>query len=210
MNPEVLLQRLGKLLVDSIRILQLRQKVNTRKAEQYDHLAEPVIGLRRALATQERAADDLRAQTVEREQQIERLREEYAALQSRGSETAAESERAQNLAFFRTIQPVVTQLPTIRAAVESGADISAKDVLDLLAPLDEALQSLGFERIGEAGQELPSNPKRHRAVGRGSHSIAPDDPVRVRYVGYLYQAEVVCKAQVTRVQTAEETEAVSS
>ncbi|GAB4470291.1 MAG: hypothetical protein Kow00124_06340 [Anaerolineae bacterium] len=185
-------------LLEPLLVLWLRGQVMRLKARSYDRLAAEMVGLQRALETQQRVQEDLYRQIDERDAQIAKLREEYAALRQRGTEAGAVQSDAVRLEMFRRLQPVMTQLPTLRRAVEEGAALSARDVLDLLAPLDEMMADLGFEPIGQAGAELPFDPTRHHPVGSGARAITPGSPVRVRYVGYMYNGAVLAKAEVTR------------
>lgn len=193
-------------LRDRIAILKLQREVNRLKLRNYGLVVDNLYGLRRALETQQRAADDLNRQIAERDAQILKLREEYKSLESRQVNAGSVSVRDERLALFARLQAVATQLPTLRAALQDGADVSAKDVVELLRPLDEALHDLGFAPIGEAGAEVPYDPRKHRLVGRGARSTAPDSRVRIRYIGYIYEGDIICKAEVT---LAQQTEAVS-
>ncbi len=185
---------------DRISVILLRREIMRYKASHYDLLMDNVQGLRRAIETQKRAQDDLHKQIDQRDRQVEKLREEYAALEARRESEGKISVRSERLALFKQLQPVATQLPTLRVAVENGADLKARDVLDVIAPLDQMLVDLGFERIGAAGATLAFDPQRHKPVGRGARSVSPDDTVRVRYVGYMYGDEVICKAEVTLIE----------
>jgi molecular chaperone GrpE (heat shock protein) len=187
-------------VLDRINVILLRREIMRYKASQYDLLMDNVRGLRRAIETQKRAQDDLHKQIDQRDRQIEKLREEYVALEARRESEGKMSVCSERLALFKQLQSIATQLPTLRAAVENGADLKAGDVLDVVAPLDQVLVDLGFDRIGAAGTTLSYDPQRHKLVGRGARSTAPDDTVRVRYVGYMYGDEVICKAEVTRVE----------
>ncbi len=189
---------LARRALNAVDVLRLRWQIARLKRRNYDALAETASGLRRALATKDRALDDAQHQIDARDAQIAKLRQEYAALDARLARSGVDLAEAERLALFRRLQPVVTQLPTLRAALDGGADLAARDVLDLLAPLDEMLADLGFERIGDAGVQTRFDPRRHQPVGQGARAIAPDDMVRVRYVGYIYHGDIVCKAQVTR------------
>jgi hypothetical protein len=198
-QPAAMLQSLW----DRIQIFRLRRKIAQLKLANYDLLAENVVGLRRALETQQRQAEDLQNELERRDGQIVQLREEYGALQARQVASGSATTRDERLGLFRRLQVIATQLPTMRAALENGADLRAQDVLEMLRPLDQMLLDLGFERIGDAGTEVAFNPTRHKPVGRGAASIIVDDKVRIRYVGYLYQGDVVCKAEVTLVDQPE-------
>jgi molecular chaperone GrpE (heat shock protein) len=184
-------------LRDRIQILRLRQQIARIKLRNYDLLSENVVGLRRALETQQRQVEDLQSQLEQHVAQIENLRAEYSALQLRQAQSGSTTAHDERLSLFKRLQVIATQLPTMRAALESGADLKAHDVIDMLRPFDQMLMDLDFQRIGDAGQEADYNPTRHKAVGRGAASINAEDRVRVRYVGYLYQGDVVCKAEVT-------------
>lgn len=185
---------------DRLVVLRLRFEIACLKATNYDQLADTVQALRRALQTQERVQDDLRRQLEARNAQIEKLRDEYAALEIRRSKEGATTTRSAHLAVFKQLQPILTQLPALRLAIEEGAEVTIRDVLELLSPLDEMMGDMGFEAVGEAGAHVRYDPRLHRAVGRGARSVTPDDLVRVRYIGYLYDGEVVCKAEVNRVE----------
>lgn len=200
---EEFLTLLVQVLRDRLAIMGLRRELNRLKLRHYDQVVDNLHGLRRALETQQRAVDELNRQIVEREGQIAKLREEYSSLEARLVSTGNTLVQEERLALFRRLQAIATQFPTLRAALADGADISARDIVELLKPLDEALRDLGFEMIGEAGAEVPYDPRRHRLVGRGAKSGTIEMRVRIRYVGYTYGEDIVCKAEVTLAQQSE-------
>ncbi|MBN1430084.1 MAG: hypothetical protein JXB07_17065 [Anaerolineae bacterium] len=188
---------------DQVSIIVMRCEVSRLKIKNYDRLVRTVEGLRRALDTQKRALDDLYLQLSDRDEQIKKLQGEYASLQQQRLQSEADSLAAERLDVFKRVQAIAVQLPTLRTAIDDGADVAARDVLDLLAPFNEMLRDFGFEMIGEAGAQVPYDPNRHRPVGRGARAVKADDRVRVRYVGYLYKGQVVCKAEVVCVEQPE-------
>jgi molecular chaperone GrpE (heat shock protein) len=192
-----LLSRLFSFVLESLRLAVLRVQVRREKARAYDAVVETVDGLRRALRTQRRAQDELRRQLEQKDAELTRLRGEYAALRREGADTAADAARMERLELFRRVQSVLIQLPTAQAALTDGADLSAADFAALLAPIEEAFADLGFERIGEAGRVAMFDPRQHRAIGRKAAGLQPDERVRVRYVGYMLDGEIICKAEVT-------------
>jgi hypothetical protein len=195
------LAAVGQLGADLAAIAGLRTQTARLKLEGYDAVAENLRGLRAVVGTLQRAQGDLRDQLQAREEQIEAIRSEYAALKAQHGAGNPDWARAQRLALFRQLQPVVTQLPSLQAAVQQGADVTARDVIELLAPLGLMLEDMGFERIGEAGAEIPYDPARHHLAGAGAQDAAAGEPVRVRYVGFTLDGEVVCKAEVARLRT---------
>jgi molecular chaperone GrpE (heat shock protein) len=184
---------------DWLTVAALRWEVARLKLLNYDTLVDNLRGLRRVIQTLERSVGELNQQIDARNAQIESLRTEYATLKERAERAEAASARNERQALFARLQPIATQLPTLRAAVAQGGAVSAKDVLGLLTPLDDMLRDLGYQPIGEAGAELEYDPTRHRAVGRGARSVEPGARVRVRYVGYLHEGRVACKAEVTSI-----------
>lgn len=204
-NLDELPSYVGELLRDRIEIMRLQQEIKEIKAQAYDRMAAAVVGLRRAVETQERVADDLQLQIDERDAQINKLRDEYAQLNSRGDASSIEAREAERLAWFKRLQPMLVQLPTIRHAVEAeGADISARDILNLVSLIDEMLVDLQFEPIGAAGGEVAFDPTRHKPVGRGARDIELSETVRVRYIGYTHQGNVLAKAEVTKIEQPEQ------
>lgn len=200
---ERLLTAIGQVIRDRFAILVMRFEITRLKVQNYDRLVETVQGLRRALDTQKRALDDLHRQLDDKDAQIRKLQGEYTALERLREQAENTRAAADRLDVFKRLQSIAVQLPTLRAALGDGANLTANDVLDLLAPFDEMLRDFGFERIGEAGAQVPFEPARHRPVGRGARSVASSDVVRVRYVGYMYEGQVVCKAEVVAVEQPE-------
>jgi DNA anti-recombination protein RmuC len=185
------------LIVERCRWIWLRFELARYKARAYDQLAEQAAGLRRALETHRRAQDDLLSRLGEREQQIQELRQECGGLHEQLTDSQSRAAETAQLAVFRRLQPVFVQLPTLRRAVQERADIRIADVLDIFSQVEAVLDDMGVETIGEAGSEMPYSTAYCRAVGRGAMSVAPGDPVRVRYVGFSKNGDVLVKAEVT-------------
>lgn len=184
---------------DAVAITRLQMEVSALKLAAYDRLADKVHSLQGIISTLERNLNDLSAQLDERDARIEKLKEEYKALQARQSNQTLASTHDERLSLFKNLEPLATQLPTLHQSVVDGADISAKEVLEMLAPLDAMFGDLGFKRIGKPGSTVRFDKTRHRAVGKGARSVEDGDEVRVRYVGYTHEGDVVAKAHVTAI-----------
>jgi molecular chaperone GrpE (heat shock protein) len=199
-----MIARLYAIIRGRIQVWQLRRELFRAKSLHYDQLAARYAGLLRAQERQQRAAHDLSEHLRRRDEKIKRLRDEYAALQARQVESRESVVRDERLAVFKRLQALVTQIPSLRAAQDRGDQLSGRDILSMLHPLEEMLRDVGFEVIGgEVGTEVPYNPLCHKPVGRGARSVTPEDIVRVRYVGYTYEGEIVSKAEVTLVSRKE-------
>lgn len=127
--------------------------------------------------------------------QVEGLRRAYDALELDAAGRAATAVDDQKLALWQALEPLLTQLPLVRHAVASGREVEAKDLLDLLGPLDEALGLLGLVAIGEVGGEQPFDPARHQAVG----GPAPEAGVAVvvKHPGYHLNDRILRRARVS-------------
>lgn len=187
---------------DQAAVLRLRRTINRTKQRDYSLLADNLHGLRRVLNTQQHAIDDLHRQLDERDEQIRVIRAEYAHLQQREAETSIVESDATIIDIFRLIQPLLVQLPTIRAVTQAGAEIRVADVLGMFVPLDNMLENFGIQAVEEVGCCVPYDPRFHRLAGQGEASVTPGDMVEVRYVGYRYKGQVLCKADVTRAEEA--------
>jgi molecular chaperone GrpE (heat shock protein) len=195
-----LVEDVYSIIAGRIQVWQLRREVVRAKSMGYDRLAAKYAELLRVYGRQKQAVRDLTEQLQRRDEKIKRMRDEYAGLKARQVGSKEDIVRDERLAMFKRLQALVTQLPSLRAAGEQGTPPSGQDVLNMLYPLDEMLRDVGFEVIGgEVGEELPYDPLRHKPVGRGARSVTPGDVVRVRFVGYAYQGEIVSKAEVTLV-----------
>jgi molecular chaperone GrpE (heat shock protein) len=195
-----LVESVYSIIFGRIQVWQLRREVSRTKATRYDWLAAKYAELVRVHDRQRQTIRDLTNKLQRRDEKIKRMRDEYAGLQARHAGSTEDIVRYERLAMFKRLQALVTQLPSLRAASEQGTPPSGQDVLNMLHPLDEMLCDVGFDVIGgEVGEELPYDPLCHKPVGRGARSVAPGDVVRVRFVGYAYQGEIVSKAEVTLV-----------
>ncbi len=188
---ETMYESLLKALRDWLAILPLRWQVSYLKLQAYDRMQS-------ALHESQAAAHSLERSVWRLNRQIEAQEAQIAELESRRPQVSA-SVRETQLAIFRSLRPIVTELPSLRAAIKEGKSISAEDVLVVLSPLDEAVEEIGFKPFGLPEDTLPFDPERHRAVGKGARSVGPGDTVRVRHSGYTYNGEVIYKAHVTRI-----------
>jgi molecular chaperone GrpE (heat shock protein) len=167
----------------------------------FDLLESNLSGTRHALETQQRALDDANNQIDTLKEQITKLQQEYAQQAGRQSSAASHGTDAIYIDIFRRLQSIAVQLPTIRASAASGAQIGASDVLGVVAPLETMLRDLGFEPIGEANQVVSFDPRLHQLTGPSGSDIAEGDEVKVRFVGYRFRDQIVCRAEVTRLES---------
>lgn len=185
------------------RFPRLISAAEREKLAEYDALKANVDGMRQALDTQQRALDDTHRQVDSQREQLRKLQEEYKRLDSGRSQHVTGERDSTLLDLFKRLQGAAVQLPTIRAAVAGGAQLGAADVLGVVSPLETALRDLGFEPIGAANQTVEFDPTIHHAAGQQGAPPENGEQVRVRYVGYRYKDQIVCKAEVTRLEQVE-------
>jgi molecular chaperone GrpE (heat shock protein) len=97
-----------------------------------------------------------------------------------------------------TLESLLVQLPTALYAAEQNPQLSAKSLAPLLTPLHRLLQQWGVEPIAAVGDQIPYDPQHHQLI---DSSAEPGDLVRVRYVGYRWQGNLLHRSQVSLVIT---------
>lgn len=126
--------------------------------------------------------------------QVEGLRRAYDALELDAARRASTAVDDQKLALWQALEPLLTQLPLVRHAVAAGREVEARDLLDLLGPLDEAMGLLGLAPIGAVGAEAPFDPTQHQATGGAAPE--PGAPVIVKHPGYRLGDRILRRARV--------------
>jgi hypothetical protein len=108
-------------------------------------------------------------------------------------ETAADLERAWQLAVFQQLESFLTYWPAAAYRVEQGGDLAAAQLLPLVKPIDRLLASWQIEPIGSVGEVLAFEPQQHQAT---EGVIGSGALVRIRYPGYRQGERLLRRAQV--------------
>ena len=104
------------------------------------------------------------------------------------------SDQQQEAIFI--LESLILQLPTIVKAVETNPNLPAKKLLPLLKPLDKLLQHWGVTQIGNVGDIVTFNPQEHELMDTIDINSQDENLVKIRYVGYRYQAKLLYRAKV--------------
>ena len=96
---------------------------------------------------------------------------------------------------FQQLQSLLTNYPSIRPMTEAKPNLPAKNLIPLLTPLEELLESWGYETIGKPWEEVSFNLQLHQA---DRDEIAEGDLVYVRFVGYRNGDKILCPAKVSQ------------
>jgi molecular chaperone GrpE (heat shock protein) len=96
---------------------------------------------------------------------------------------------------FRQIATLLTQYPTIRHMVTLKPDLPAKNIIAILASLDNLLTGWDIVPIGKVWAAVSYDPQQHQA---DSPDIQPNETVYVRFVGYQRGDRILIPAKVSR------------
>lgn len=124
------------------------------------------------------------------------LQEEYKHLQQK-LETQKQELRSQfERETIQQLESLLLQLPSAAHAAQNNPNMSAKNILPLLRPLDALLQKWGISMIGSVGAEVSYDPQKHQLM-EGSNEIEDGDLAIVRYVGYIQGEKLLYRARVS-------------
>ena len=153
------------------------------------------------LLTLERQTQNLRLELAERDQLLDKLKQELERQRNSESDrmtTAVQTQVEQLLADAAT---PVTQLLTQAHLLEQGKPVQAKDVLAVAKRLIRSLEDSGLTLTGSVGETVPFDSNLHDSLS-ASTSLTPGIPVVVKFVGASYQGKVIRKAGVEPCQDA--------
>jgi len=117
-----------------------------------------------------------------------RLRE---ALQQQSVELTSEFQHS----TFEQLHTLLTNYPSVRQLVQVKPDLPAKNLTSLFTPLDNLIESWGYEPIGQVWEQVPYNPQLHQPdVG----DMEVGELVYVRFIGYRDGENILIPAKVSR------------
>jgi molecular chaperone GrpE (heat shock protein) len=96
---------------------------------------------------------------------------------------------------FSQLQTLLTNYPSLRASINVKPDLPAKNIVSLFTPLDNLIETWGYERIGKAWEQVPYNPQLHQA---DASDIEVGELVYIRFIGYKEGERILCPAKVSR------------
>lgn len=146
-----------------------------------DELLHQVCGLNTSTAKQVREIEALRREGLHLRQQLQNL----------SSELTQEFQQA----TFSQLQTLLINYPSLRASVKVKPDLPAKNIISLFTPLDNLIETWGYERIGKAWEQVPYDPQLHQA---DVSDIKVGEVVYVRFVGYKQGQRILYPAKVSR------------
>lgn len=100
-----------------------------------------------------------------------------------------------NQSTFQKLQTLLTSYPSIQQLINAKPNIPAKNLISLFSPLDNLIESWGYEKIGQVWEQVPYNPQLHQA---DASDIEAGELVYIRFVGYRDSEKILCPAKVSR------------
>lgn len=125
----------------------------------------------------------------------EELRQECGRLRDRLQQQKAEITADFQQSTFQQLQSLLTNYPSIRPMTKAKPNLPAKNLVSLLTPLDNLLDSWDYESIGKAWEKVSFNPQLHQA---DSEDIVEGEFVYIRFVGYRHKDKILCPAKVSK------------
>jgi molecular chaperone GrpE (heat shock protein) len=131
----------------------------------------------------------------ERDQRIQQMQAEYAALQAakERAATAAGEEHIERL--FRRLAGPLSNLEALAALSEAGHQAAPSDFAVLVRALANEAARAGLERIGTVAETAGFDPSLHQRMSGGS--VHPGKQVTVRMPGYRLGNKILLKAMVS-------------
>ena len=134
----------------------------------------------------------LRLELSERDQEIVRLKKEYALKreQSRAQVERAGEEAVESI-VLECAEPLVTLSAMQARHVEKG-DLNPADLLQVALSFRKILEKRGMEQIGTAGEEQPYDPALHQMLD--GTNLRPGVAVLIRFAGFRFNGKIIAKA----------------
>ena len=131
----------------------------------------------------------------ERNALLERMKQEYAALEQARDRTAASAGQEELERLFKKLAGPLSTLTTLASAAESGKNVIATDMAQLVRGVEKPLAAAGLEPIGAPGQKTGFEVALHQRMSGGT--VREGTPVTVHIPGYRLGQKIIQKAMVS-------------
>lgn len=144
----------------------------------------------------ERQIQNLRLELAERNQLVDKLKQELERQRNSESDHITTAVQTQVEQLLTDAAAPVTQLLTQAYLLEvEGKPVQAKDVLVVAKRLIRVLEDNGLTLTGNVGETVSFDSNLHDPLSDRT-SLTPGVPVVVKFVGVSYQGKVIRKAGV--------------
>jgi hypothetical protein len=122
--------------------------------------------------------------------------QEYQRLQAQMEQQRTTLQQEFQQTSLQILESWMLQFPTAAYAAQENPQIPATQLLPLIRPVEQLLQSWGVEAIATVGTELAYDPQLHELID-AEREVHPGDRVKVRYVGYRQGDKLLHRAKVS-------------
>ncbi|MBD2073169.1 XRE family transcriptional regulator [Phormidium sp. FACHB-592] len=182
------LQLKTELMQENLRLQALRQR--TDQVMQLIHLPEEVL-------PEPSTSETLKLQAT-LQQENDRLSQECLRLQQALQQQEVALTTTLRHSLFKQLQVLFTHYPSVNKIIETRPDLPAKNVVPMFVPLENLVQSWGYEQIGVVWEQVAYDPTLHQP---DTPDIEAGELVYVRFVGYRDGNTVLSPAKVSRTLT---------
>ncbi|MBF2066230.1 MAG: hypothetical protein IGS39_17700 [Calothrix sp. C42_A2020_038] len=137
----------------------------------------------------------LKNQAQQLEAKVDNLYKEGLRLHEEMQQQKLEITEVFRESTFTQLQPLLTIYPSIDQMVGAKPELPAKDLLSMLAPLDDLLKEWNYEQIGKPWEQVTYDPQLHQP---DNSDIVEGEQVYIVFVGYQHQGKILCRAKVSR------------
>lgn len=131
----------------------------------------------------------------ERDERIEKMKVEYAALQAERDRAAGDAGDERLAQLFKKLAGPLSNMAALAVSDEEGKEPLVADFAQLAHSLEKHLARAGLEPIGRAGEHSEFDVALHQRMSGGD--VRAGAPVVVRLPGYRFKRRVLVKAMVS-------------
>ncbi|MBD2035167.1 XRE family transcriptional regulator [Leptolyngbya sp. FACHB-321] len=182
------LQLKTELMQENLRLQALRQR--TDQVMQQPHQLE--------LLSPEPATSETLELQAALQKENDRLSQECLRLQQALQQQEIALTTTLRHSLFKQLQVLFTHYPSVNKIIETRPDLPAKNVVPMFVPLENLVQSWGYEQIGAVWEQVAYDPTLHQP---DTPDIEAGELVYVRFVGYRDGSIVLSPAKVSRTLT---------
>jgi molecular chaperone GrpE (heat shock protein) len=171
----------------------------TQKSRQLTGDSQEIETLKQQIVRQRVELDEKTHQSTAYSQEIEDLKQQCSQLREELSEKSSESISDWRSANFEQLRTLLTNYPTVCKIIELRPELPAKNLVALFTPLNNLLESWGYQPIGQPWEQVSYNPQLHQS---DSEQLTEGELVYVKFVGYQEGDKIICPAKVSRTLSA--------
>jgi hypothetical protein len=202
---QLLMSRLNQLGMTSLASLQQKSGLmhsHLRQVRRGEIASLPLKHLTRLASALDWTLEELLSKfgientsSAKQRSQIEALRSEGLRLREELQKQKVELTTEFRHSTFEQLQSLLANYPSVRQLVQAKPDLPAKNLISLFTPLDNLIQSWGYEPIGQVWEQVSYNPHLHQPDVGG---IEVGELVYIRFIGYRDGDRILCPAKVSR------------